>query len=230
VFRDRFYLGYTYWRAEGIEVRGNHPPLTDQDTFERVQAMLDERSGGQRGTPWHHEYLLRGLLWSVDDGCALYGETNGGKGISYYVARVDGRRRYIPCLVIDGQLPTLMGEVGLDTLGDLALPADQRHLTLALKVASDVGAVYAQLDTFAERRALLELVFGRIAVCGDRLVRAGTVLKEPFGWVRVNLAPLPGLDSSHPLINNGVVNHLNGLLGNGFPVPQGAISILGGVA
>ncbi len=60
MLRDPYYIGYV--RYKGELYHGRHEPLIDVETFDRVQAIMDERSEkGSRQRKHHH--FLKGLLW-----------------------------------------------------------------------------------------------------------------------------------------------------------------------
>ncbi len=44
IFRDKFYAGYVVSKKFNIDKPGNHQPMIDEDTFYKVQAILDGRS------------------------------------------------------------------------------------------------------------------------------------------------------------------------------------------
>jgi DNA invertase Pin-like site-specific DNA recombinase len=62
IFRDKFYAGYVVSKKFGIDKKGNHTAMIDEDLFYRVQAILDGRSRTaglkyQRNNP---DFPLRG--------------------------------------------------------------------------------------------------------------------------------------------------------------------------
>lgn len=60
LLRDRYYLGYVTYKGE--EIPGRHEPLVTSDLFERVQRVMDARSGAGVRQRHHHHYL-KGSLW-----------------------------------------------------------------------------------------------------------------------------------------------------------------------
>jgi len=60
LLRDKYYAGVIL--HDGIEYPGRHEPLTDLDTFERVQRILDSHNGSGTRQRTHNHYL-KGLLW-----------------------------------------------------------------------------------------------------------------------------------------------------------------------
>lgn len=60
LLRDPYYIGYVTYKGELFA--GRHEPLISRELFERVQAVLDERSGNGQRQRRHHHYL-KGMLW-----------------------------------------------------------------------------------------------------------------------------------------------------------------------
>jgi site-specific DNA recombinase len=68
---DSYYIGVVTFKGETFP--GRHEPIVDQDTFDRVQEVLDARSArGQRDRV--HFHYLKGLLFC--DRCRLKGRTS----------------------------------------------------------------------------------------------------------------------------------------------------------
>ncbi|MCC3762663.1 recombinase family protein [Glycomyces sp. TRM65418] len=68
LLRDRTYLGLVQWCGE--EYPGNHPALIDQDLFDRVQRVLNDRCRRTRDRKWDHH--LKGLLQCARCGDRLH--------------------------------------------------------------------------------------------------------------------------------------------------------------
>jgi site-specific DNA recombinase len=60
LLRDPYYIGYVTYKGEVIP--GRHEPLISQELFDRVQAIVEERSGNGRRQRRHHHFL-KGMLW-----------------------------------------------------------------------------------------------------------------------------------------------------------------------
>ena len=99
LLRNRVYIGKIVYKPgteEEMVFEGRHEPLVDQATFDRVQALLDEkRVAGER--PQIHRHYLRGSIFCDDCGGRLiYGLSRGqtGKRYAYYFcgSRVNGPR------------------------------------------------------------------------------------------------------------------------------------------
>jgi site-specific DNA recombinase len=86
ILRDPYYAGWiVYKRGTDDEqtFRGRHDPLTDEDTFDRVQALLDEkRVSGERSQK--HQHYLKGSVFCGECGKRLvYGLSRGKNGQRY---------------------------------------------------------------------------------------------------------------------------------------------------
>ncbi len=98
MLRNRYYAGWIVWRGGTPDeqvFKGRHEALVDQDTFDRVQALLEEkRVAGER--PQIHKHYLKGsvfcghckgrLTYAVSTG------RNGGKYPYFFcMGRINGR-------------------------------------------------------------------------------------------------------------------------------------------
>jgi site-specific DNA recombinase len=86
ILRDPYYAGWiVYKRSTDDEqtFRGRHEALTDEDTFDRVQALLDEkRVSGERSQK--HQHYLKGSVFCGECGKRLvYGLSRGKSGQRY---------------------------------------------------------------------------------------------------------------------------------------------------
>jgi site-specific DNA recombinase len=97
ILRDAYYAGWiVYKRGKPDEetFRGLHQPLVDQETFDRVQSLLDEKRTAQERNQTRRHYL-RGTVFCGDCGHRLvYGlsRSKSGKRYPYYfcVSRTRG--------------------------------------------------------------------------------------------------------------------------------------------
>lgn len=81
MLRNDYYLGIV--THGGIKQPGRHEPLIDQDTFDRVQAVLDShRACGSRGHK-HHHYLSGQLRCGTCGKRHGYGRHRGKMGVHY---------------------------------------------------------------------------------------------------------------------------------------------------
>jgi site-specific DNA recombinase len=86
MLRNPYYVGKIVYKRGTPDEQvfdGRHDPLIDQDTFDRVQARLDEkRVAGER--PQTHQHYLRGSLYCDECGERLvYGISTGRSGKKY---------------------------------------------------------------------------------------------------------------------------------------------------
>ena len=102
LLHNRFYLGKTAWGREGEEQDGNHTALTDSITFAKVQDVLAKHDHYKKRTQ-RHDYLLRGLLYSLDANSPCLVTTQPSKRISYYRSKtkINGSQVYYNCREID---------------------------------------------------------------------------------------------------------------------------------
>ena len=112
IFHHRFYLGETWLKDGEIPVKGTHPPLTDEDTFSRVQQVLKEHDKHKQRTH-RHKYLLRGLVYSLDADSPCWAETHPKKKASYYRSRAksNGRNIFYNTRDIESQLTDIIKSV-----------------------------------------------------------------------------------------------------------------------
>jgi site-specific DNA recombinase len=100
MLRNAYYLGKIVYKrgTEDEEVfEGRHQPLIDRDTFDAVQALVDEkRVAGER--PQHRKHYLRGSLFCGECGKRLvYGLSTGRNGQKYPYFFCAGRINRTPC-------------------------------------------------------------------------------------------------------------------------------------
>ena len=109
MFHKRFYLGETYLKRGDIPLKGTHKPLVDADTFAQVQQVLREHDK-HRQRSHRHQYLLRGLVYSVDAASPCWVETHPRKRISYYrsKASVNGSQSFYNCKEVERHLPNII--------------------------------------------------------------------------------------------------------------------------
>ncbi len=93
LLRNPYYAGKIVCRRGETDEQvfeGRHKPLIDEETFERVQQLLDEkRVAGER--PQVHRHYLRGSVFCGDCGKRLtYGVSTGNGGRYAYGTRSKG--------------------------------------------------------------------------------------------------------------------------------------------
>jgi site-specific DNA recombinase len=90
MLRNRYYVGFVTFK--GVEYQGRHEPLIDMQTFERVQAILDDRNLMSERRRLHDHYL-RGSLFCAACGSRYVFSRNKGKGGTYDYFFCVGRRQ-----------------------------------------------------------------------------------------------------------------------------------------
>ncbi|NJN97954.1 MAG: hypothetical protein HC875_29700 [Anaerolineales bacterium] len=150
IFRNPFYVGRYFWK--GVEYLGDYEPLVSQETFEAVQEILDsyEKGGGRQ-----HFWLLSGLLWSEPLSRLMVGAQIKGRFNYYRATSVGGPEHNVRAEEIEGRVIERLNCIRWDGDNPYRVPAEWR---LALRVASNVGQLYAYLGT-PQQRELLRLVF-----------------------------------------------------------------------
>jgi hypothetical protein len=142
LFHNPFYAGWVTSERFGIkmgEVRGNWDPVVSTEKFHRGVQILHKHDS-EKSRVKKHQYLLRGLLWVSAGGKCLkmYGSTPTGKykSYSYYIthARINGEKLYIPCRIVDAQVPDWLG--GISVQPDL-VPKIKEVYTREIQQISD---------------------------------------------------------------------------------------------
>jgi hypothetical protein len=80
MLKNRFYVGEVAYRGEVH--KGEHPPIVDREVFERVQAMLAERSVARTIERGNSPHLLTGLIFD-DRGNPMSPTHANKKGVRY---------------------------------------------------------------------------------------------------------------------------------------------------
>lgn len=172
--RNRIYLGEVHWG--GVVVKeGKHQSLIDEDTFDRVQSILQEKNK-RACRRRKYEWLLKGLITCPRHGRRYTAEWHMGKKIAYYhCTNPKGCGKYTEQTVLE------------DMVADkfLGMQFSDEFTQLVIEKAKRV---------FMERRAKYEsrrqgLVNRRTALEGKRKIAeeklfAGTLSDEDFTRVR----------------------------------------------
>jgi hypothetical protein len=122
IFHNPFYAGCIVSERFGIkmgEVRGKWEPIVTTEEFIRgVEILHNHDNEKSREKKWN--YLLRGLIWIRvgEKDNRLYGATPSGRSQSYAYyytrAKIDGKKIYIPCDVIDKQIPNWLKGISVN--------------------------------------------------------------------------------------------------------------------
>ena len=184
LFHNPFYAGWVTSERFGIkmgEVRGNWEPVVSTEQFHRGVHIL-HKNDKEKSRVKKHSYLLRGLLW-VQAGkrkLKLYGSTPTGRSLSYsyYMthAWVDGKKLYIPCKDVDGQVPAWLR--GIAVHPDL-VPAIRDIYTREIQEISSED----RESKLAELRRQVSLLKEEEARLG-RLYITGRITEEAYGKLR----------------------------------------------
>lgn len=177
IFRNNFYVGEFTWKNEVHQ--GDHPALIDCDTWQAVQAVLDDHATG--GSETRHFWLLRDLLWSEVHSRPMTGSrSTGGSGQQYTYYRAEPRQRNeqehaIRAEAAEAQVVELLAQLHWDR--QTPIPAPDRWL-FGLGSAPHLGWCWPNLRTPPDRHDFLTMVFlshglsvnaaGRISTTGLR--------------------------------------------------------------
>ena len=91
ILANEAYVGRVHWRDQTFP--GLHEPLIDQDTFDRAQALLKERSGDWTHRAARAEFLLSGLLRCGRCRRAYVGMSAKGNDGTYHYYACSGRQK-----------------------------------------------------------------------------------------------------------------------------------------
>lgn len=85
LFRNKFYCGYVVSKKFEIDTKGKHKPMIGEDTFYRVQAIIDKRSftAGIKYTKLNENFPLRGHVECGDCGHNMTASFSRGRGGRY---------------------------------------------------------------------------------------------------------------------------------------------------
>jgi len=156
ILTNRYYLGLVTY--EGVERQGNHPPLTDQATFDRVQAILHARNQvGEK--PQKHVHYLKGMLacarCSGRFGITTPTNRHGTTYEYFYCLNRQKRgkceQRFAPHDKIEKEVELFWKTVVFPQVDIDALRAD-----LTAKIDAELGQTSKQVPTQQRRIAKLE--------------------------------------------------------------------------
>ncbi len=159
MLHNPYYAGIVAWNGERYP--GKHEKLIDQDTFDRVQALLaGARIGGER--PQKHEHYLRGTI--VCDECLgrlLYGRHRGRGGRQYEYFSCNNRtarRRETQCSSGHYSVPTVEDHVE-QLYRTLRIPAnvqEQIREELRAELNDRVGLIEQEAERHERTLAQIE--------------------------------------------------------------------------
>lgn len=158
IFRNNFYTGNFVWK--GKTYQGDHPALVDEETWQTVQSILEERSSG--GAKNRHFWLLQGLLWSEYQAKPMSGSLVTGRNNQYAYYRALGRRgldkheHTIRADEAEAQVEALLATVRWD--GETHLLVPDKWL-LAIASVPNLKHCWPHLTSKQEQRNFLKLIF-----------------------------------------------------------------------
>lgn len=111
---NAFYIGRMTWN--GVDALGVHDRLTDDETFERCRSILREHDDDCERRN-RQVYALNRLIRFAEVGCGAHAEYQAHVGTSYYRSvkpGADGARVFVPCRIVDDQVPAILDELEID--------------------------------------------------------------------------------------------------------------------
>jgi site-specific DNA recombinase len=173
VLRDPYFAGWiAYKRGKPDEevFKGRHEPLIDQETFDRVQMLLDEkRVAGER--PQKRQHYLRGSIFCHKCGNRLtYGVSTGENGRKYAYYFCSSRINRTSCTERANYRPELIEAAILPEYAKVELAySDLERRKAAIRAMSEV----AQESLALVREAKTELI-AKLKAQQQRLIRLHT--------------------------------------------------------
>ena len=113
ILRDPYYAGWVIYKRGTPEEEtfdGRHPAITDQETFDQVQVLLDQKRVAHEQPQKHLHYLKGSVFCRVCGGRMTFGESTGRNSVKYPYffcsSRINGtgcemRRNIRPTLIED---------------------------------------------------------------------------------------------------------------------------------
>ena len=156
MLRNDYYVGIV--THGGIKQPGRHEPLVGQDTFDRVQAVLDShRASGSRAHK-HHHYLSGQILCGTCGKRHGYGRHRGKMGVQYEyyscLSRVTPSgpcgARYVRLQLIEDSLDDIHAH-------DWLTIDEREHVRALVRSAVEKKALVARTETERHARRLRDL-------------------------------------------------------------------------
>jgi len=213
LIRNRIYLGEIVHKGKAYP--GQHEPIIEPPTWNRVQAILEGRKQGLRppSETGKSPTLLAGLLYSAEGARMLptFTRKPGGKLYRYYISYLDKRRgagssrtRALPAAEIEAvvleQVKQALAapEVAISVLKSAretpaAEPLDEAQVVVALR---QLDVIWGELFP-AEQHRILRLLIERVDLRDDGL----DILWRDTGWLGVarEVAQHPFVREQHEL-------------------------------
>lgn len=174
MLRNRIYLGEVHWGGMVVK-EGKHPPLIDEDTFNRVQTLIEEknhRACRRRKYFW----LLSGFVVCPDHGKRFTAEWHLNKKIAYYhCSNRRGCGKYVEQTALENMVADKFRDLEFsDDFIDLVI-TEARRIFMERRKKYD-----SRRQGLVNRRTALE---GKRKVAEEKLF-ADTITDEDFTRIR----------------------------------------------
>jgi site-specific DNA recombinase len=208
LLRNPYYAGWIVYRRgkpDAETFKGRHPTLIDQETFDQVQRLLDEkRVAGER--PRKRQHYLRGSVFCAACGSRLtYGVSTGenGRGYAYYfcASRVNrtpcSERANIRPELIEAAIQRMYRErpvyIGTDDL-ERRKEAVRAMASVAQESLEYVRATQTELIARLEGKqdALVEMRFGEKSISAEVFKRKQAKLDAEIAAAKQSRAETEG--------------------------------------
>lgn len=156
IFRNIFYTGLFVWKGETF--KGDHPPLVDEDTFQKVQDILTSKNTG--GAKKRHFWLLSDLILSGVYYTKMTGDNHGEN--AYYRAKGSGPEHSVRADFLEMRVIALLGQI----TGEIK--HGREHWRWAIAVSDTLADVWKMIDKKEDQREFLRLVFPHNGIVVDR--------------------------------------------------------------
>lgn len=189
LLRHQFYIGKILWRGQIYE--GKHKPLLDQQTWTRVQEVLDRRSRSKQRTKRRFTYG-HGLLKCAECGYSITAELHKRQYIYYRCAQISYRQHatkphWVPEPVVEDQIVAMLAKLAFPKeVYDWAI-AYLRH-TLAKDVTDTETELRKLTKKAADMQAGLDALLVKAAqtdeALADEFLRLARQKQQELAMVR----------------------------------------------
>jgi len=191
---DTFYVGRAQYKGE--EQRWNHPPLTDEETFQRCRLVLGAHNR-YADRMRKHTFLLSGLLQCGLCGASLTASVNEKKGKSYYHCPLNRQPhsnagQNVPVGELDAQVGRLLRSVSLtpETADKVIRRAKEIVAETHGEVNTNRRELLAQRGVLENRRERLETMYLDGAATEDTYRRQSGQISESLDKIGLEIARL----------------------------------------
>ncbi len=167
IFRNKFYAGKVISKQYGLEVQGQHPPMITEETFYRVQAILDGRNFNTpvvlaKRTRNNPDFPLRRIVRCGRCGQSFTAAWSKGKKLTYgyyFCIKRCGAKSNVPASTLEPETAALLKSITLKTETAQVINAFLRRTyyqrTGVLKQKRDQADTELK-KTYETRQALIE--------------------------------------------------------------------------